>query len=139
MVLAFSWSLKRAESSPAATVTAPAGASEGPSSSAELPHTVTTGEFGADPDGGGTEVSVGVGAGELVGGSLAVGVGLALGVGDAGADDVGVELGEGAGAWGLHRRLWGCFLHHHLGAVRVAALRFAEVLRVGRCGPTATM
>ena len=87
------------ESSPAGTVTAPAGGEDGPFSIAELPQIWAGGSLGAEPGGGGGGGSVG--EDELVGvgsGVVGVGVGLAglVGVGDG---DVGVGAGRGRQWW----------------------------------------
>ena len=77
---------------PAGTVTAPAGAEDGPFSIAELPQICAGGSPGAEPGGGGgvgEDVPVGVGPG-VVG----AGVGVAEFVG-AGDGDVGVGAGRG--------------------------------------------
>jgi hypothetical protein len=73
---------------PAGTVTAPAGADDGPFSIAELPQIWAGGSVGAFPGGGGAGVDVLVGVGL---GDDGVGVGL---VGVADGDD-GVGAGRG--------------------------------------------
>jgi hypothetical protein len=91
--------LNRVLLSPAGTVTAPAGAAEGPSSRPVFPHTVTGGDVGSDvggsAGGGADEDADGVGVG--VGVALAVGVALGVGVTLTDGLGVGVTLCVGVG------------------------------------------